>query len=112
MKATHKVALTTAASDWIGSHEATLSSLPSPVHTPMIVPPRPWTSLSRGGYLLTPLNLLKRKANRRAQELLETADLSIVFSAVNALQSTAYRINKDIYRAMRSAWDAAIWFSD
>jgi DNA-directed RNA polymerase len=105
-KTTHKVALTTAAGDWIGSHEATLSSLPSPVYTPMIVPPRPWASLSQGGYLLTPLNLLKRKANRRAQELLETADLSIVFSAVNALQSTAYRINKDIYRAMRSAWYA------
>jgi DNA-directed RNA polymerase len=105
-KTTHKVALTTAASDWIGSHEAALASLPNPVYTPMIMPPRPWTSLSGGGYLLTPLNLLKRKANRRAQQLLETADLAVVFSAVNALQSTAYRINKDIYRTMRSAWDA------
>ena len=105
-KTTHKIGLTTAAGEWLDSHEAALASLPSPVYRPMIVPPRPWTSLSGGGYLITPLNLLKRKANRRAKQLLKTADLSIVYSAVNALQNTPYRINKDIYRTVRTAWDA------
>jgi Autographiviridae RNA polymerase len=105
-KTTHTVALTATADDWLGSHEATLASLPSPVYLPMIMPPRPRKSLSGGGYLLTPVDLMKRKANRRAQQLLENADLSIVFSAVNALQNTAYRINKDVYRTMRNAWDA------
>jgi DNA-directed RNA polymerase len=109
-KTTQRIAFTTAAGDWIGSHESTLSSFPSPVYLPMIVPPRPWTSLSGGGYLLTPLRLLKRQATRRAQQLLENADLSVVFSAVNALQSTAYRINKETYRIMRSAWDAGDLF--
>ena len=109
-KTTQRIALTTAAGDWIGSHESTLASLPSPIYLPMIVPPRPWTSLSGGGYLLTPLRLLKRQATRRAQQLLENADLSIVLSAVNAMQSTAYRINKEIYRNMRNAWDAGDLF--
>jgi DNA-directed RNA polymerase len=105
-KTTRRIALTTAADDWLSSHPSALDSLPSPVYLPMIIPPRPWKSLSTGGYLLIPLKLLKRKANRRAQQRLEKADLAIVYSAINALQNTAYRINKDIYRTMRKAWDA------
>jgi DNA-directed RNA polymerase len=105
-KTPHCIALTTTAGDWLGSQESKLASLPSPVYLPMIMTPRPWKSLSGGGYLLIPLNLLKRRANRRVQQLLANADLSIVLSAVNALQNTAYRINEDIYRTMRSAWDA------
>jgi len=84
--------------------------LSSPVYLPMVTPPRPWLSLSGGGYLVTPLQLLKRRTNTRAQQLLEKADLSLVFSAVNAMQNTAYRINKDIYRDMRNAWDAGSLF--
>jgi DNA-directed RNA polymerase len=76
----------------------------------MIIPPRPWVSLSEGGYLVTPLKLLKRQVTRRAQQLLESADLSIVFSAVNAMQNTAFRINNPIYRNMRKAWDAGHLF--
>jgi DNA-directed RNA polymerase len=105
-KTAHCIALTKTAGDWLGSQEANLASLPSPVYLPMIMQPRPWKSLSGGGYLLIALELLKRTANRRAQRLLGKADLSMVLSAVNALQNTAYRINKDIYRMMRSAWDA------
>jgi DNA-directed RNA polymerase len=105
-KTTQRIALTTAAADWIAGHPSTLASLLSPVYLPMIAKPRPWTSLVGGGYLSTPLNLVKRQANRRRLQLLENADLAIVFSAVNAMQSTPYRINKDIYRIMRNAWDA------
>ena len=57
----------------------------------------PWTSLSGGGYLVTPLNLLKRQPTTRAKQLLKKADMTIVFSAVNAMQSTPYRINQKIY---------------
>src|SRR5213594_2113303 len=108
-KTTQRIALTTAASDWIASHDTTLASL-SPVYLPMIVPPRPWASLSGGGYLVTPLKLLKRQPTIRAQQLLEDADLTIVLSAVNAMQNTPFRINKDIYRNMRKAWDASYLF--
>ena len=48
-KTTQRIALTTAAGDWIADHDTTLASL-SPVYLPMIVPPRPWKSLSGGGY--------------------------------------------------------------
>ena len=71
----------------------------------MVVPPRPWTSLSGGGYLVNPLQLLKRQPNKRVLRLLKKAVLTPVLSAVNAMQNTAYRINKDIHRNMRDGWD-------
>ena len=74
-KAQHKrttIALTTPASEWIAKQESTLASLSSPVYLPPIVPPPPWTSLSEGGYLVTPLKLL-RQASRRAQQRLGKA---------------------------------------
>jgi DNA-directed RNA polymerase len=86
IKTTRTVALATAAGDWIARHPWTLESLPSPVHLPMIVRPRPWTSLAGGGYLMTPMTLLKRYG-KRAQQILANADLSVAYSAVNALQS-------------------------
>jgi DNA-directed RNA polymerase len=108
---TQRVGLGTAAADWIaGDGDSALASLSSPVYQPMIIPPRPWTSLSEGGYRVTPLKLLKRQASRRAQQSIETADMSLVLSAVNALQSTAYRINKYVDLNMRGAWDAGHLF--
>src|SRR5213593_2879611 len=103
-KTTQRIALTTAASDWIAGHDTTLASL-SPVYLPMIVPPRSWTSLSGGGYLVSRLNLLKRQPTTRAKQLLKKADMTIVLSAVNAMQNTPYRINQKIYRYQRKAWD-------
>src|SRR5215510_10043977 len=108
-KTTQRIALTTAASDWIAGHDTTLASL-SPVYLPMVVPPRPWTSLSGGGYLVTPLNLLKRQPTTRAKQLLKIADMTIVFSAVNAMQNTPYRINQKVYWYQSKAWDAGHLF--
>ena len=104
-KTTQRIALTTAASDWIADHDTTLASL-TPVYLPMIVPPRPWKSFFGGGYLVSRLNLLKRQpTTTRAKQLLKKADMPIVFSAVNAIQSTPYRINQKISRYQRKAWD-------
>jgi DNA-directed RNA polymerase len=104
-KTTQRIALTEAAHDWIADHDTTLASL-SPVYMPMIIEPRPWTSPARGGYLVHRMNLLKRQPTTRAKQLLKKADMTIVYSAVNAIQGTAYRLNQKIHRIMRPAWDA------
>ena len=49
MKTTERIALTPAAADWIANHPAALASLPVPIYTPMVVPPRPFTSHSADG---------------------------------------------------------------
>src|SRR5207237_5645403 len=72
--------------------------------------PRPWTSLSEGGYLVTPMKLFKRQTGKRAQQRLEKADLSAVYAAMNALQNTPYRINQAVYQFQQDAWNVGLPF--
>src|SRR5205085_11425544 len=69
-----------------------------------------WTSLSQGGYLVTPMKLFKRQTGKRAQRRLEKADLSAVYAAMNALQNTPYRINQAVYQFQQDAWNAGLPF--
>jgi hypothetical protein len=93
IKTMQRIGLTTVAEDWLAKQTPDAMFLFCPIYPPMIVPPRQSTSLSEGGYLATPMRLLKRQTGKKAQQLVENADLSAVFSAVDALQNTAYRIN-------------------
>src|SRR2546421_7651824 len=107
MKTTDRIALPSAAAEWIAKHPGALASLPTPVYMPMVVQARPWTSYSAdGGYYRLPLKMMKREPHGRAQKLFKKADFSIVLAAVNALQNTDYRMNKVVYEVMRHAWEA------
>ncbi len=109
-KTIRRVALTAAADEWLLSQDS-FPVMFSPVYQPTIIPPRPWTSFSGGGYFATPLSLLKRRrAKRRTQELLDRANLSSVHSAVNALQNTPYRINQKMDGIMGKAWEGGHLF--
>src|SRR5438477_1252396 len=111
MKTPERIALTPAAAEWIANHPAALSALPTPVYMPTVVPPRAFTSHSTdGGYHVLPLKLTKRKPNARARQSFESAGMSRVISAVNALQNTDYRINKVVFEWMRRAWEAGLFF--
>jgi DNA-directed RNA polymerase len=110
LKKMHRIGLTEAAEIWIGEQTPEALDLFNPVYLPMIVEPRPWTSLSEGGYLQTPMKFFKRQVGKKAQQRLEKADLSAVYAAVNALQNTPFRINQAIYRYQRDAWVARLPF--
>src|SRR5205823_3870566 len=110
LKKMQRIGLTEAAETWIGEQTAEALDLFDPIYVPMIVEPRPWTSLSEGGYLVTPMKLFKRQTGKRAQQRLQKADLSAVYAAVNALQNTPYRINQAVYRFQRDAWAAGLPF--
>src|SRR6266446_6198737 len=109
-KTMHRIGLTEDAGTWIGEQTPEALDLFNPIYVPMIVEPRPWTSLSEGGYLVTPMKLFKRQTGKRAQQRLEKADLSAVYTAVNALQNTPYRVNQAIYQFQRDAWIAGLPF--
>ncbi len=110
LKTMQRIGVTEAAETWIGEQTPEALDLFNPIYVPMIVEPRPWTSLSEGGYLATPMKLFKRQTGKRAQQRLAKADLSAVYAAVNALQNTPYRINQAIYRFQREAWTAELPF--
>jgi DNA-directed RNA polymerase len=112
IKRMRRIGLTEAAETWIGEQTPEALDLFNPIYVPMRVEPRPWTSLSEGGYLATPMKFFKRQTGKKAQQRLEKADLSPVYAAVNALQNTPYRINQAIYRFQRDAWIAKLPFFD
>ena len=109
-KTMQRIGLTEAAETWIGEQTPEALDLFNPIYVPMIVEPRPWTSLSEGGYLETPMKLFKRHTGKRAQQRLGKADLSAVYTAVTALQNTPYRVNQAICRFQRDAWAAGLPF--
>jgi DNA-directed RNA polymerase len=77
-KTMQRIGLTEAAETWIGEQTPEALDLFNPIYVPMIVEPRAWTSLSEGGYLVTPMKFFKRQIGKRAQQRLEKADLSAV----------------------------------
>jgi DNA-directed RNA polymerase len=77
------------------------ASLLNPVHLPMVVPPRDWTSPTEGGYL-TPYSpqmpLIKVRNNPQSRNYFDdlsslTNSMDTVYHSVNVLQKTAWRIN-------------------
>lgn len=75
-------------------------------YVPTIIPPKPWTSMWDGGYYgaLSQNKTLMRyipyarysQTRKLYTSRLNELDLSSVYSAVNAIQATAYRINKPV----------------
>jgi len=93
--------------DWLEqAHES--AGLFHPVLLPMVIPPRPWTTPTDGGYL-THLGRradLVRTRNRAYKRELEQADMPQVYAAVNAIQATPWKINVPVLDVMQTLWEA------
>ena len=81
------------------------AELLNPVFMPMVCKPKPWTSPSSGGYLQRNAWLVKT-TNRSYLDELHMLDMPEVYTAVNALQDTAYRINPGILATLKQAWES------
>lgn len=78
------------------------------VRMPMLVSPRPWQASKGGGYItdaggLVPLVRTRNKAYLRE---LDNADMPNVYESINALQATAWKINRNVVDVMAEAWEA------
>ena len=79
-----------------------------PVRPLMITPPRDWDANLNGGYATDSqhLEFLKGAPAGYLSDALESGGLDKVFSAMNVLQRTPYRINKRVFSVMKQAWSA------
>lgn len=92
--------------DWIKSENSRLEPM-SPVYLPCVMPPRPWTSPMQGGYWSGRVRNVRlvKSHNKAYLEDLEHADMDIVYDSVNAMQETAWQINRPVYEVMKNLWD-------
>jgi DNA-directed RNA polymerase len=93
--------------EWINDRNVKAELL-RPYYMPTVAKPRPWTGLWGGGYhteQLLPKCIVKNAAKTHL-ELLEKADLSNVLRSLNAIQDTAWQINRRVLDVMSGVWEA------
>jgi DNA-directed RNA polymerase len=101
---TNYVVPTEATLAWLEqAHES--NELMAPMHLPMVVQPKEWTTPFNGGYLEQRSTLLKVRNQEYLKEL-AVADMPALYPALNALQSTRWRINGGVLSALKQVRDA------
>jgi len=92
--------------EWI-EEECRRSEWLSPMYLPMVIPPQPWSTPKAGGYWsgrARRLTLVKSN-NRAYLEELGNQDMPEVYTAVNALQNTAWAVNRKVLAVMEELCD-------
>lgn len=91
--------------DWLRKQHQKCALL-QPFTMPMLVSPVDWTTSYDGGYLGIRNTLLKTD-NKKQLDLIEQSagSMSTVYTAVNKLQATGWRINHRVYKVMQALWE-------
>lgn len=105
-KTEYYVEATKGAMDWINEENNRCEAL-APVYLPTVVPPKPWTTPTDGGYWtgrVRRVGLIKTR-NRAYIEELSELDMPKIYGAINAIQHTAWAINPDVLDVVRTLWN-------
>jgi DNA-directed RNA polymerase len=83
-----------------------------PSFKPMVIPPRPWTDVNSGGYysgaLAAASSLVRtydRERLRMVRKAIKSGQMKPCLDALNAIQNTAWAINKPVAEIVQWAWD-------
>ena len=92
---------------WLEDSHARCELL-DPLYMPMIVKPKAWDTVYGGGFLTNDATLSLKLVKTAQYEVLQElahVDMPEVYNAINAVQDTAWRINKKIHDVVRSVWE-------
>lgn len=111
-KRTKIIKLTDAGNAWLaGIIDKRVSSLHHsgsialPMNLPMIVVPKNWGGTKYGGYLLTPMSLVKSNhENFVKEDTYDFDDMPEVVESVNTLQRTSWRVNARLFEKYKEYW--------
>lgn len=90
---------------WLATEDARCEAL-TPLYLPSIIRPKDWTSPYDGGYWSGRVrNLRLVKTNNKAYlEELSNIEMPMVYNAINAMQRTAWAINRPVFDVMAQLW--------
>jgi DNA-directed RNA polymerase len=73
----------------------------------MVCPPRDWTGVLDGGYISPYLkkNKLVKNNNRDYLRKLATAEMPMVYEAINHIQATAWQVNSKVLEVVQGLWE-------
>lgn len=82
-------------------------------HLPMIVEPRPWKTMTEGGFLESKTSVIRVQPGDVEQKLYTKAaircgDFDTVFKGLDVLGKTAWRVNNQVLTVMMEAWNRGI----
>lgn len=86
------------------------AALLEPTYWPMVCPPRDWTGPTTGGYMTDELRRARLVKHARGPYLeeLRNREMPVVYRAVNAIQSTPWRVNGKVLAVLKDVWDKGL----
>jgi DNA-directed RNA polymerase len=106
-KTVYNLCLSEKTQEWLERQHSRCELL-SPIYMPMVCPPKDWSHPLGGGYLSGALNsrlaMVKVWRNPNVLDELFNTHMPEVYSAVNALQRTPWRINKGVHAIAAQLW--------
>ncbi len=104
-KSENYLSVTAETNKWINGKVAWDEVL-CPIFQPMVVPPVAWTGPTQGGYLRpwTGANKVVKTRNRPYLEELASTDQTLVYSSLNAIQGTPWKVNQAVLGVMKELW--------
>lgn len=113
-KEPYRLMLTPEASDTFNKREQ-FTALLDPAYLPCVVPPRPWSSVFEGAYWTgildnRSLRFVKTRNEKYLYDL-SAVNMPLVYKAVNAIQATAWKINRKVFDVLGDVWDRQLEIS-
>lgn len=92
--------------EWVEAMNEKLEVM-QPLFLPMVCQPKEWTSVLEGGYISPYLkkNKLVKNNSKEYLKKLETAEMPMVYEAINHLQNTEWQINNRVLKVVMALWE-------
>jgi len=102
----HRVEFAAGVDEWFKKYNHA-AALTRPLFLPTLVPPKDWDGVRGGSYYSEVLgaSAIVTRAFPGQLDALAAADMPAVYAGLNALQGTAWRVNKRVLEVMQHAWE-------
>ncbi|KAJ3976640.1 DNA/RNA polymerase [Lentinula raphanica] len=81
-----------------------------PRHLPMLVKPKPWLGLKKGGYMFSEVSAMRFKESVEQQSYLnhasELGNVELVYAGLDVLGSTPWKINRKVFDVVLKVWNS------